>query len=187
MKEKRFFKFLFIICIICVAAFFIFKTIFNQKNINSKNLDVKFLSSDILMIDNKLPVSDTLAKSFDGTGTADGVQGYVEFSVTNLSNKKTTYEILLNKQKIDFDEIKENYIKIFLTDENDIALSGFDKNKVPNFAEFSFLKDKPGSKLIYTESISANETKTFRLRMWVSDTYTYTNYLEGFCVDIDVQ
>jgi len=173
---------------VIVGSFFLF---FFEKKDSSYHLDdfyVSFETSDILSIKNTLPISDTVGRNLDGTGTEDGVQGYVSFSVKNKGKNDIPFEIFITKQDVDnYTEIKESYVKLLLTDENNQPLKGFDGNSVPSFADLSFLNDKPSSKYIYSASLKAGESKKYILKIWLSDLYAISLNEERFSVDVDVR
>jgi len=169
-------------------SFLIFVIIDNNKRIEQTNSisAVYNLNRDITIL-NKLPVSDTLGKSFDGAGTENGIQGYSEFVVQNDSGDEVKYEILVTVSGCKKNCINSNYIKLFLTDDKDKPLDGFDSNKLPTFASLGVLDDKPGSRLLYRAKISGNSEKRFKLRVWLADTYAITNLEEEFNFVIDVR
>ena len=178
---------LFVVCLLFVifsVAIYFYPRGKEQKK---KNLVVNFKTSDVIMIESVLPTSDDLGKTFIGEGTAAGIQGYVEFFVQNQSDQEQEFVIFLNKQKLEKEEIKGEYVKLYLTDENDYPYEGFNVNPVPSYKDFPVLTNKPGKKLLYTSVLGAGEKKNFRLRLWLSDQYGLLNQNEGFAVDVEVQ
>ena len=147
---------------------------------------MKFKNSDILTIENKLPVSTTIGKELNGNGTADGIHGYIEFSIENKSNEKKKYVILLTKQFME-KEIASSYVKFYLTDEKDTPFKGFEQNIVPSYYDLLSFSDRPGSRVLYTGLIEGNDVLNFKLRMWLDDSYALSSQKEYFSVDLDVQ
>ena len=84
-------------------------------------------------------------------------------------------------------QISENYVKFYLTDMNDEAFDGFQGNLIPTFHDFSYISNKPSSKLLFSDSLSKKgEEKKYRLRVWLSDRYVISFDEEWFSVDVDV-
>lgn len=153
----------------------------------SYRVDAKFLNTDIVELNNKLPLSDEIGKNYNGTGMEKEVEGYSIFTVSNPNDRKVNYEIYITKMDIEKDEIKSNYIKFYLTDDNNNPLDGYEKNKIKSYHDLYSLSDKPGSRLIYKGSLVSSASKNFILRTWVSDTYAFNKKEEGFKFDIDVR
>ena len=151
------------------------------------NLEVNFEKSDIIEINNKLPLSDTLGKSYNGTGMEEGIAGYSSFSITNPNDFRVKYEIYITRQNVSSKDISGKYVVFYLTDEDDKPLVGFSKNKLPVYNDFKGLDDKPISRLIYSGKLDALSTQNVKLRTWVSDAYALINEEEAFSFDIDVR
>ena len=178
---------LFIVFLIFLIYFFGTYSYFQKEkghyHVDNNILSVRFDTTDI----NHLPVSDVIGKSFNGRGTEDGIQGYVEFSITNTGSQKTKYEIFSTKQVVSADEIKDNYLKFYLTDDKNVPVRGFERHLIPTYNDFPCLSDKPSSKLLYEGVLAGGASDHFILRIWVSDSYTISSILEEFKVDIDVR
>ena len=85
------------------------------------------------------------------------------------------------------DEIRSNYIKLYLTDDKNNPLEGFENNKIKSYADLYALNDKPGSRLVYRGNLVSGSSKKFILRSWVSDSYVLSKNEEVFNYDIDVR
>lgn len=180
---------LLIVCVafVIVGVYFLF---FYQKKDDSNNqkyLSVQFNTSDVLLLKNTLPVSDSIGKSFDGKGTEEGIQGYLEFSVKNKKDTDISYEIIVTEQNTKEDKIKDSFVKMYLTDNQDNPLEGFERSYVPTFYDFYYLVDKPSSKLLFEDSLKKGESKKYRLRVWLSDKYSLSFEPEEFSFDVDVR
>lgn len=171
----------FIMLAFCYFHFFPFQT---EKKV--RDFVLNFKTSDILTIENKLPVTDSVGKAFDGTGTEEGIQGYVEFSLKNNSKNRSKYVILLTKQKKE-KEISSKYVKFYLTDEKDVPFKPFDKSIIPSYSDFYSFSNRPGSRVLYKGVIDGKTTLNFKLRVWLSDTYVFSEDKEYFSIDVDVQ
>ena len=97
------------------------------------------------------------------------------------------YEIYLVKNKVKEKEISEKFIKMYLTDHNNIPLDGFEKNLIPVFSNLVILNDKANGKLLYRGKINANSKLKFKLRIWVSDSYAISKENEQFSFSINVR
>lgn len=179
--------FMIVFCLFLVAGvyFFLFYDRSEYRK-DSKGLSVQYSSSNIVTIKNTLPISDTLGREFDGKGSDDGIEGYLEFTVKNVRNYTIPYDIILTKQYTYDDLISDNYIKFYLTDTKNQPLPGFEKNVLPTFYDLYYLTDKPSSKQLYQDTLAAGEEKTYRLRVWVSDQYTLSFQPEYFSFDVGV-
>lgn len=179
-----------IVCLLFIVfsllAFCYRDSFFKKANVKTEDFVVKFKSSDILTIENKLPVADTVGKSFNGMGTAEGIQGYVEFSIQNVNNEVKDYVILLTRQ-LKEEELHEKYVKFYLTNEADLPIDGFDENVVPCYSDFLPYSKRPASRVLYTGRINGNSELKFKLRIWLADNYVISNHKEYFSVDVDVQ
>ena len=178
---------LFLVVIIGVLIYGNYRKKNTHSRANNDQLFVRFESSDIVGIKNKLPVSDSLGKKFNGVGTEEGVQGYLEFSISNKGKDKLYYEVIATKQAIEGKEISDKYVKLYLTNSDNDPLTGYELNSIPVFYSFPYLKDRPSSKLLYTGILMGNSKETLKLHMWLSDNYRVSMIPEDFKIDIDVR
>ncbi len=153
----------------------------------SYDVKIKFDTTDVIYLTNKLPISDTIGKSYAGIGMEKNIAEYKEFVITNPNEGKIQYEIYLKKIDNNKRDIGSSYIKLYLTDENDNPMEGFERPKVNSYYDLYSLNNQPGSKLLYRGTLKAHESKKFILRSWVADTYILSNDLEDFSFDIDVR
>ena len=166
---------------------FILFYIYAKKYHNEKPVRIVYELDDYITIKNKLPLSDAIGKQYDGSLVEEGTESYIEFSIVNEDDDLALYEIFLTRNHITPREIKENYIKLYLTDEDDQPVIGFDKNRLPVFSDLPYLIDKPSSKLLYTDIIEGHSTKKYRLRAWLSDSYSISSLPETFQFEVDVK
>ena len=150
-------------------------------------IDVKFDSNDIVQLTNKLPVSDEIGKSYNGTGIEKGIVEYKTFTITNSNESKVKYEIYLTKLENNIDDMRTGYIKLYLTDDKNNPLDGFETNKLKTYYELPALSDKITSRLLYSGYLVSGSSKKFILRSWVSDTYILSSKEEDFRYDIGVR
>lgn len=150
---------------------------------SDKKISARFKSDKVIKLTNKLPITDELGRSIDEN---TDIKSYIEFSILNPNDRDVDFEIYLTKENTAHD-IVDNYIKFYLTDDNDNAVKGFEKNKLPSYKDLVVLNDKPGSKLLYKGTISKNDKNNYRLRVWVSDSYALSDDLEEFIAKVDVR
>ena len=192
MKKQEKNSFIKSIFIVILSFIFFVLIILLQIKINEYKkslikIDVIFNNSVIITINNKLPISDALGKTFKEKRESTHVEGYSSFTIKNPNEKKITYEIYLTKRVLESNEINPNYIKLYLTDKNDKPYAGFDTNSVPSYGSLYALSDRPGSRLLYRDSLVSGATAEFKLRSWLSDTYVVSTNSEDFIYDISVR
>lgn len=169
-KYPVFIVLLFVVVILLSLFIIIF---FSKEKYNYDLIQVDYKTSTKIEIKNKLPVSDSIGKTYTGKGTSDGILDYVELSLTNPNHVSISYDIYITEDTSnDSSRIKGNYIKLFLTDGSEVPFEGFTSRKIPTFADLSVLNDKPGSKLLYRGYLNPEEVKIVKLRVWLSDSYS---------------
>ncbi len=127
-------------------------------------------NSNIINIINATPISDDIGMLIN-----DKDKIY-EFSVSNDFDKNINYEILLEPV---VNDISGQYIKFYLTDQDNKAISS-----VCNLMELSDSK-LDGNKILYKDVLKAKESKSFILRVWISDEYSSLDDLTlSFKVDV---
>ena len=188
IKSKKQMNIYLIIILVVIALTTVFYSYYRSHyKVMARRLEVNFSDSDIVDINNKLPLSDTIGKSYNGTGMEKGIAGYSSFSITNPNDFRVKYEIYVTKQTVPKKEISGKYVVFYLTDDNDTPLEGFNKKRLPVYYDLASLEDKPISRLIYSGKIDALTTKELKLRTWISDTYALVDEEEEFSFDIDVR
>jgi hypothetical protein len=135
-------------------------------------------------IDNSLPVNDKFGKNI-----SDNISGgykKVDFEIVNVSSKSKTYQLYIKKNNLNTNEINNDFVKFYLTDDKDNPVGVFDNNKVPSYRNLSYIKDKADSKVLYSDKIDKYQRKKFIIRVWVTDNYVSLsdNY---FSFDIGVR
>lgn len=185
MRKKNYKKI--IIALICLFLIFIL-LLFFTKNLDSTEytVDVNFSGNDTIKLKNILAITDDLGKKLTGNGTKDGVQGFLEITLSNASQNNLNYEIYLQKNK-SANEIDNNYIKVYLTDENDNPLKGFDQNVIPSYKSLKVETKAPMNKILYCGKIDKNEKKKIKLRMWLSDSSPIDKNEQDFSVKVGVK
>lgn len=186
MKNKKniYLCLIIVFCLLCLIFTFIF--LFFDKDENKNNLLVEFENDKTVFITNKLPMTDIAGVQLTGEGTSDEIQGYVEFTIKSKVDKKQKYTIYLNDVEVN-SPIDYRYVRLYLTDFNDNPYLGFDSNIIPNYSDFSVSRDSPADRVLYSGTLNGKEEKNFRLRVWISDTYTLMGGKEEFSFKVKVK
>lgn len=153
---------------------------------STNDISISYSNSGVVDVDNSLPISDALGKNISLDSNIESSQGIIEFSINNPNDKEVGYDIFLTKEKLN-NSIKENYVKLYLTNESNTAYDEFNKNAVPTYNDLLTLNDKPGSKLLYRGKILGNTEDKFVLRVWISDSYALTDNKENFKFNLKVR
>lgn len=188
-KKQVFFALLIVIGLFILSFIIIIFTNYKNKlsNTDKNSLVVNFKENNRVFLKNILPVSDTLGKAFDGNGSDEGIQGYLEIFVRNTSKKTVSYQIFLTRNKSKTKEIAGDFIKIYFSDEKNKPLKGFDSNKIPTYNSLLFLNNKPDCKLLFEDRIDSGDEKKYILRAWLSDLYAIASNEETFDFSVKVR
>ena len=179
-------KYILSIFIIFLFLLLLYYFIFYKKNsLDSSSLFIQFHNNDILEVTNKLPLSDELGKN-DACDESSDFIDCINFTVKNISSEMVNYEIYITKE-YNKSEIKGDYIIYYLSDDSNYLLKGYDSNILPSYKRLLSLSDKPYAKLLYSGSLSSEEKKNFILKTWVSDSYTISDNLEKFRVNVNIR
>lgn len=188
-NENHVLKTVSIVFLSLLALFLIIAIVLTIKNYNKRfyKLDIDYENNSVVDLTNKLPMSDEIGKNYNGVGVEKGIAEYKKITITNKNKAKVNYEIYLTKIHKEEKDIRSNYIKLYLTDEKNNPIKGFNKKQVISYYDLLSLNDKPGSKLLYSGSLANDESDTFILRSWVADTYLLSNEEESFEFNIDIR
>ncbi len=156
--------------------------------LKDKDLNIKLFGDDEVSIRSILPITDISAKEMDTKKIQNGIIGYAEFSIEldGNSSKPVPYEIYLTDISED-DALKYDYIKVYLTDENGVAYKRFSGNLAPSYKDMGVSLKHPDKRVLLSSTIKANETKVFKLRIWVADTYVLDDEIKEFKGKISVR
>lgn len=178
---------LFILVILILVAIFSFILClflyFSGNASDNKNATLIFSYSENageLVVDNSMPITDTVGKQLDFS-LNQTKYGYSEFSISaNMEGLKSIdYEIYAIPVGVAL-ELPTSYVKVYLTDgENDLPVDGY-RDLVPTYRDLKISQSDPAGKKIYSGTLEKDETKEFRLRMWLADTYPITTDARSF-------
>jgi hypothetical protein len=147
--------------------------------------DVFMVSSSYMVtVKDNISVSDDFGKKIN----SDNGQsfGYVELEISNSTSDRQTYQLYVTELDND-KEINPNYVKFYLTDENDVSFLYYSGSMLPSFVDLNYLMDKPSSKLLYTGTLEGNKSKKFKLRVWLTDSYVVEHGENTFQFEIGVR
>ena len=149
-----------------------------------KSIILTYMNNKELKIDNSSPITEKLGKNIT-FNKGDYKTGYMEFSLSSNSGYEEVinYEIcIVNNSESELSK----YVKFYLTDyDTDKPVLNFDKN-IPTFLQLKKSKSLINGKSLYIGKLSGNETKRFRLRIWLDDSYTITDKSSYFAADMVV-
>ena len=159
-------------------------SIVSNDNINVAMNDITMKSSElnILKITNSYPINDTDGKNLfvDNYG---GTYDYFDFEVKSNYDEDVYFEIYLTKEDFE-NEIELSYVKFYLMDldtgEEILNMDG----SVPTFYDLRIATSDPGAKRLHYGLLAAGEVKKYRLKMWLSDTYSISNEVNEFEVKV---
>lgn len=173
-----------ILCLAFIISLLGFKVLsgsFKKDKVNvltAGYLSFNYKESDdnVIKLVSAMPISDDIGRK------SNNKTDYFEFKITNKAKKKVKYEILLEPLSNNFDG---DFLKVYLTDDNDTALKGFTDN-VPVWSKFNDTS-LLGSAIIYHGYLNGKESKTFRLRTWISENYVVSDKAGSFSFRINIR
>lgn len=174
-------SFVIVICIL-ITCFFLY---FYEKNNVGKSATVVFSYSDDaskLFMNNSTPITDEVGRNITFLNTNQ--YAYTEFSISSsmMGVDEVKYEIYAKNIGVAV-EIPHRYVKLYLTDgDTDLPLEGFDTSRIPSFKDLAVSTIDPSAKKIHSGTLTKDEVKNFKLRMWLTDTYPITTEIRNFGV-----
>lgn len=171
--------FIIVICIL-ITCFFLYV---HEKDNVGKSATVVFSYSDDaskLFMNNSTPITDEVGRNITFLNTNQ--YAYTEFSISSnmIGVDEVKYEIYAKNIGVAV-EIPHRYVKLYLTDgDTDLPLKRFDATKVPTFKDLAVSVSDPSAKQIYSGTLTKDEVKNFKLRMWLTDTYPITTETRNF-------
>lgn len=152
-----------------------------ENSINTGYVSFSYTESDtnVIKISNAVPISDANGKILSGE------EEMFDFSVSANFAGVTSIDYEIYATPI-IQTIDSDYIKVYLTDQNDNPVGFYDDADVPTY---SSLEDSSveGSKTIYTSSLtSSGEVNDYRLRIWVASNFNVPNESQQFAFKVNV-
>lgn len=137
-------------------------------------------STNGLTILNSAPMADDVGKVLQTNVNQGITQGYFDFSIVASSSqsKSFSYEIYMTPDATN--TLATEYVKIYLTNTSNSPYSEY-SGTVPTFSSLSTSTVDANSKILYSGTYNGTYLlQTFRLRMWIKDTYLLGNYSQFF-------
>lgn len=156
-----------------------------ENTIRTGNLTFSYTEeSNGISLTDTVPTSDEVGKRMKGN---DKESKYFDFSVSckMSGNENIQYEVYAIEEDVD-QKLDPQYIKIYLTDStSDRALEGY-TGQVPTYQELKNASSSNHAKRLYMGSFGSSGTQSFRLRMWVADSYTNAVSSKKFKIKVNV-
>ena len=166
---------------VIVAGMFIFGDLFKKGDVT-----VQFEEyGNVVQIDNKLPIGDEIGKKLKYDADQSSAN-YLEFSIKETKGYNTRFEVFVKKKEVT-SEINSNYVKLYLTDMNEKAVSGFESNLIPSYKSLGVDSKSPAEKVLYRGEISALEEQKYKLRVWLSDSSSIESEKKIFQFEVGVK
>ena len=178
-KYYRIFIFLFFLLVVILSCLFL-------KSPNyEKPLFIK-ISHNNIKFNNSLPISDSLGKEMTYSKANKDIQGFSEITISNPNEDKMSYTLVITKKNSSESQINDNYVKMFLTDNNNNPIKGFEKEMIPSFSDLKIFHNDDMKRILYKDIIKKGEEKKFILRSWISDSYAISSQIEecSFVVEV---
>lgn len=134
--------------------------------IKSGYISFNYVESDtnIISIDNALPMSDREGKMQQCSNCM------FDFSISATYRGVKTIKYDIYATETEQNDLPSEYLKIYLTDQKDQAVPGYDI-EVPTYADLINFNSS-GDKLLYSSELkTSGEYRNFRLRVWLSSEY----------------
>ena len=144
-------------CLGTTYAFFVYRGNGSNVSVEAGDINVKFNNdNNYLTTGSSYPISDETGKV---------LPYYSDFSINATTNDMgIKYEIQVVPDANN--SIDPQYIKLYLTDQNDDSITN-----VLTYNELTKAEYNTNAKLVYTNYITETGTKDFRLRMWIDESY----------------
>lgn len=142
-------------------------------------------SSNGIYLENAMPMSDSIGKTLQNDGKNNG---YFDFNVSAkiVGTNTINYEVYTSKINTSVD-LNTDYVKIYLIDTTtNQPLTGYD-GVVPTYSSLPDSSIDSSSKRLYSGSFSSTGVQSFRLRMWVADSYNVTPDSKQFKIKVNVK
>ena len=157
-----------------------------SKKDNLDDIEIKYNSINSVELKDTLPLSDKIGRTISYEDIDNNIEGYIEFSISNKTNKSVNYEIYIirNESK---NEIDTRFVKMYLSDSDGNPLGIYNKNFSPTYYSLNYIDDFPEAKSVYKGTIDGMKKENFIFRAWVSDGYSFQSKEKIFNFSIGVR
>ena len=169
-KQKVNYIYILMILVILILLFIIGTFVYKERvdKVNEASI-ILYSDAENITIDDSLPVSDKFGKDIHGEVLS--AYKYLDFEVVNVSAEARDYQIFITKNDLSTNEINNEYVKFYLTDDKDNPVDNFTDSKVPSYVDLKYIKDLPKKKLLYTGKLDKYQRRKFTIKVWVTDNY----------------
>lgn len=198
MKEKKkvvlsVLGVLLLLCSVFVVGFaiFVFEDTSNHENaITTGTISFSYNEeSNGIDLVNAIPIDDTVGMKLTNSNKAQGInQGYFEFSIQASGSVKQSLKYQIYATLQDDSDMDPNYIKVYLTDDNDQPYTNY-ISSIPVFAALDDYDGTSDEKVLYKGTIAPTEnaTQRFRLRLWVAKDFEDGSTSKTFKIKVNVK
>lgn len=136
---------------------------------------------------NAQPLADSVGKVLTESDPTNGVeQGYFDFTVASTVQGSTSINYEVYGVADESNTLDSQHVKVYLTDATtDTAVTGYTET-VPTYDSLANSTNATNGKVLYTGAFNGSDSKDFRLRIWVADTYTVTGTSTAFTMKVNV-
>lgn len=166
LKKKWLYVLFSTLVIIVVITLFVL----NRESHSKNSLLFESSENGLIFINNSLPMTDEVGKKIDALSHDMEAVSYLEFEVNSLVNNKLKYEIILEVDD-ENSTIPIEYVKLYLTDENDKPIDAYDCVGLPTIRNLEKNVYESDNFVLYRGTLKDKTSHKFRLRVWVADTY----------------
>ncbi len=151
-------------------------------------------TSNGVSITNAYPMTEEKGKQIQDEGE-DITKGYFDFEVKSTLGADTIipyYVYAVDTTEEKGTELDSEYVKVYLTNQEDVPYEQYNKEIVPVYSELEDIKgtgtdnNETEGKLLYQDTFTESGRKDFRLRLWVSNDYVPTEEVKKFKMRVDV-
>ena len=149
-------------------------------------------TSNGVTLTNAFPMTDEEGKTMSAKSENDN--GYFDFNVTSTIGGDISIPYFVYAVDITGEvenKLSEDYVKIYLTDQEDKPLAGYD-TEVPLYSDLNNINAQGveglevQGKSLYQNTFIESGVHEYRLRIWVADTYKNSDKAETFKIRVDV-
>lgn len=184
MKKTIDFKFVILLVFSILVLILFFGSLYFYRYIGDSR-QVKLTSDINCSIENKVPVSDSIALSADINELDNNVVSETQIQLESFGHNNDTfkYELFLIEKNDDM-RINANFVKICLFDDNGNVINYINNNEIPTFSDLKVSSSFASARRVYVGKIKGSEIKKFRLRIWLADDYFVGSDLRSFEVKV---
>lgn len=137
-------------------------------------------NNNVISIENAVPMSDENGKK--QTGSKNMFDFNVSANYKGVESIRYEVYTILIQSTLD-----PKYVKVYLTDQNDQVIEGYDKKEVPTYDTLANSLIEEGKTLYKGVLSSSGDSKNLRLRIWLSSSYDEAEVSKSFSFKVNVK